>query len=185
MQRFRASDTGAAVLAERRRLLDMLQDRAGLTRLPEGSLGRRYLAFMQEENLSADGLVAPSMQEDINGLGPDGRLLRERMRDMHDLTHVLTGYGRDPLGELCLLAFMFPQTGNLGAALIALMGCAKFAKAGYGKAARAAILQGWRHGRKAAWMPGLDWEGLMARPVEDLRRQFNILAPTGYQAFGL
>jgi ubiquinone biosynthesis protein COQ4 len=185
MRRFRQSPTGAAVLADRRRLLDVLENRVGLMRLAPGSLGRLYAAFMREENLSADGLVAPSMQEDVSALAPEARLLRERMRDMHDLTHVLTGYGRDPLGELCLLAFMFPQTRNLGAALIAFMGWTRFAKAGYGKPARAAILEGWRHGRKAAWLPGLDWEALMARPVDDLRQDFNIAAPTRYREFSL
>ena len=30
----------------------------------------------------------------------------DRLRDIHDLQHVMTGYGRDTLGELCLLSFM-------------------------------------------------------------------------------
>jgi ubiquinone biosynthesis protein COQ4 len=38
---------------------------------------------------------------------------------MHDLFHIVTGYGRDPLGEACLTAFSFAQTGLKGFALIA------------------------------------------------------------------
>jgi ubiquinone biosynthesis protein COQ4 len=181
MRRFVHSDTGGAVMAQRRRLLDALTDRAALLRLPPGSLGRAYLAFMREENLSAEGLVGASMTEDFSRLPPDARLFRERMRDMHDLTHVLTGYGRDGLGELCLLAFMYPQTRNLGMALIVLMGMARFGRGEVARPVRAALLEAWSHGRRAAWLPAADWEALLARPVEDLRREMGVAAPLRYR----
>jgi ubiquinone biosynthesis protein COQ4 len=57
---FQASETGRRVLADRRVLLDVLSDRAYLASLPEGSVGRAYLAFMDAEKLSADGLVMAS-----------------------------------------------------------------------------------------------------------------------------
>ena len=167
--RFAHSPVGAAVLADRRQLLDRLQDQHALAELPEGSLGRAYLAFMREENLSAAGLVDASGIPEEEHLTPDGRLLRERMRDMHDLTHVLTGYGRDGLGEICLLAFMYRQTGNRGGALIALMGMSKFPRGAMGRAARKALFEAFRHGGKPAWMPGLDWEALLAEDLDVLR----------------
>src|ERR1700749_2089387 len=55
--RFLASPVGAKVAAERRALLDALKDRAALAALPDGSFGRVYLAFMQVEQLTAEGLV--------------------------------------------------------------------------------------------------------------------------------
>jgi protein-L-isoaspartate O-methyltransferase len=39
--------------------------------------------------------------------GEDMTLFRERSREMHDLLHIVTGYGRDSLGEACLTAFSF------------------------------------------------------------------------------
>ena len=51
--RFRQTETGRNVLAERRRLLDRLSDRASLGMLPAGTLGRCYYEFMAGENLSA------------------------------------------------------------------------------------------------------------------------------------
>ena len=42
-----------------------------------------------------------------------------RVRDLHDVWHVLTGYGRDALGEMCLVTFSFQETHGLGWALIA------------------------------------------------------------------
>ncbi len=178
--RFIKSPVGAAVTAERRRLLDRLQDHAGLAALQDGSLGRAYLAFMQAEQLTADGLVDASEAGRTGALGADAALFRDRMRDMHDLTHVVTGYGRDGLGELSLLAFMFRHTGNLGGALIALMGMGRFARHGAGGLARAAVFEGFRHGGRARWLPGQDWEALLARPLDEVRRELNIVAPARY-----
>ena len=45
----------------------------------------------------------------------------ERQRDAHDLWHVSTGYGRDPLGELCLLAVTWRQLGNPGILLMSII----------------------------------------------------------------
>ena len=184
LDRFLASPVGAKVVAERRPLLDRLQDRAALAALPQGSLGRAYLAFMEAEQLTADGLVGASEAGRPDTLPPAASLFRDRMRDMHDLTHVLTGYGRDGLGELCLLAFMFRHTGNLGGALIALMGLGKFARLGAGRLARKAVLEAFAHGGKSAWLPGQDWEALLARPLDDVRRDLNIVTPARYQAVG-
>src|SRR5271154_5840317 len=55
--RFRQSEAGRAMLAERRSLLARLSDRASLAALPAGSLGRAYWEFMASENLSAEGLA--------------------------------------------------------------------------------------------------------------------------------
>ena len=180
-RRFKESPVGKAVLAERRALLNALQDSKALAAMPEGSLGRTYLAFMAEENLTADGLVESSQAwGESDQLPPDALLMRERMRDMHDLTHVLTGYGRDGLGELCLLAFMHAHTRNLGQAMIVLMGMARASRGPEGPAVRAAIFQAFRNGRKARWLPGQDWEAMLPRPLEDLRREAGIVAPTRY-----
>src|SRR5579872_5916679 len=120
-RRFQDSAMGARILAEHRSLFATLSDGKALAALPAGTLGHDYHRFMAAENLSPDGLLAPSQIWDDEPVSSDVKLFRERMRDMHDLTHVLTGYGRDPLGELCLLAFTYSHTGNLGMALIVLM----------------------------------------------------------------
>jgi len=44
--------------------------------------------------------------------------LRNRMRDTHDLWHVVTGYKGDLVGEASLLAFLFAQTRNPGVGFI-------------------------------------------------------------------
>ena len=182
LQRFRVTPAGAAVLAERRRLLDRLTDRAALAALPDGSLGRTYLEFMDGEELSADGLVEASGAGRRGAVDVDVALFLDRMRDMHDLTHVVTGYGRDPLGELCLLGFMYRHTGNPGGALIALMGMSRFPGGRLGRLARGALFEGFRQGRQSDWLPGQDWEALLTRPLAEVRRQLSIPVPARYQA---
>src|ERR1700757_2612772 len=56
-RRFAASPAGRKVIGENRRLLDTLSDRTRLKELPGESFGGRYFDFMEEEQLTADGLV--------------------------------------------------------------------------------------------------------------------------------
>ena len=174
--RFRQTSVGQQVLGDRRVLLDRLSDSAGLAALPDGSVGRTYLHFMQAENLSADGLVEASQDWKNEAIPADVALFRDRMRDAHDLTHTLTGYGRDPLGEMCLLAFMNRHSRNLGQLLIIAMNWPRMPAHW-----RAAVREAWRGGAKARWMMALDYEALLARPLEDARRELGIVNPARYQ----
>lgn len=176
-RRFATSATGAQVIREKRRLLDTLSDRAGLAALPEASFGRTYFNFMEKEQLTAAGLVEASQSWETDPVPADVELFRERMRDAHDLTHVLTGYGRDGLGEVCLLAFMHAHNRNAGAALIVLMSLKRMPRV-----ARHAVFEAWRNGRKARWLQDQDFEALLPRPLDEVRHELNIADPTLYRA---
>ncbi|MHB1205038.1 MAG: Coq4 family protein [Rhodospirillaceae bacterium] len=176
-RRFAASPTGADLLRSRPSLLATLRDRAGLARLPEGSVGRGYLDFMEGERLSADGLVQATDEWEGDEALPDLRFFRARMRDAHDLTHILTGYGRDPLGEICLLTYMYAHSRNLGMLMIVAMGWLKMPKF-----ARAAVVEAWRNGRKARWFQDLDFETLLPRPLDEVRHELGVVAPARYIA---
>ena len=89
-----------------------------------GSLGQHYYDFLKSENISAEGLVDAS-EKGLSGLrelSNEEVEFHQRQRDAHDLWHVLTGYGRDALGELCLLAVTYRLLGNPGLLLIILFG---------------------------------------------------------------
>jgi ubiquinone biosynthesis protein COQ4 len=178
-RRFAAGPTGQAILREQRDLLAVLENRAALAALPDGSMGRAYFDFMEQEKLTADGLVTASQSWEQDVVAPDVNLFRNRMRDAHDLTHILTGYGRDPLGELCLLAFMNRHSKNPGQLLIVAMNWTQLPKP-----ARAAVFQAWRGGAKARWFQDLDYEALLARPLEEVRRELAVPSPTRYRALG-
>ena len=179
--RFAATELGQAVLTGRHALLPILADRAALATLPAGSLGRAYLEFVVSESLSAQGLAeAARRRDEMSQATPHERAFRSHLRDCHDLWHVLTGYGRDPLGEVSLLAFTFAQTRLTGLGAIALAGTLRIGRALRRQPVRAAVLDAYRTGRDAQWLPGVDWSALLGRDLEYVRSKLGLLTPHRY-----
>lgn len=44
-----------------------------------------------------------------------------------------------------------------------------------------AILEAYRNGKKAAWLPGVDWEAMLKLPLDEVRRTLNIKPPLVYK----
>jgi ubiquinone biosynthesis protein COQ4 len=180
--RFIKTETGRRVVAEKRDLIKLLNDRERLRNMPEGTLGRTYYEFMAEENLTADGLVAASEEAPRRNDRPEGAMLfGDRMRDSHDLWHVTTGYGRDGLGELSQLAFYYAQTRNRGIGFIVLMGARKAHQEAPKVGIWRAVREGYRLGKKARWFPAADWEALLEKPVEEVRAALGMGVPAIYR----
>ena len=170
-QRFRATAIGRETLAGRDRLMPLLA----------GSLGRAYLDFVVSENLSAQGLAEAARQRDeMSAATADEQAFRRRLRDSHDLWHVLTGYGRDPLGEVCLLAFTYAQTRQNGIGVIALLGAFRIGRVLRGLPVRAAVLEAYRAGRDAAWLPAEDWGPRMPQDLSRARESLKVTAASQY-----
>jgi ubiquinone biosynthesis protein COQ4 len=103
-----------------------------------------------------------------------------RMRDTHDLWHAATGYSGDVLGELALLAFTFAQVWNPAVGLIIGLGLIKTLGEAGGEAARATILDGFKRGLRAQWLPAQAWERLLPLPVSVVRERLALGAPPVY-----
>lgn len=180
--RFRSTELGQAVLAGRHALLPILADRTALAALPAGSLGRAYLDFVVAESLSAQGLAeAARKRDEMSQATPDEQNFRRHLRDSHDLWHVLTGYGRDPLGEVSLLAFTFAQTRLTGLGAIAFLGTFRIGRVLRGQPVRAAVQDAYRTGRDAQWLPGIDWTTLLGEDLERVRGKLGLKAPERYK----
>ncbi len=176
---------GRELLRQKPDILSLLGDRDALRAMPEGSVGRAYLKFVETQSLSADGLVAAS--EEVprgrgSGLNPEERWLGNRLRDIHDLQHVVCGYGRDPLGELCLLSFMVTQTPNRGIAFIIFMARRKARQAAVSFSVDDCIEEGRRIGEAATWFATVNWEERLAEPLDQIRGELGVLKPTLYRA---
>jgi ubiquinone biosynthesis protein COQ4 len=179
-ERFTRSRTGARLLAERPRLLARLQDREALAALPEGSLGRAYLAFMMRDGLTPDGLVEASAVVDRSAEGDDvSAWIGERMRDSHDLWHVVTGYRGDLLGEAALLAFSWAQTHTPGIGVLATVAFVRVDDPD----GRRLILDGLLRGVRAAWLPAVAWETLLAEDLDVVRARLRVGPPAVYEPF--
>jgi len=102
------------------------------------------------------------------------------MNTLHDVRHVVAGYGQEPLGELCLLAFRFAQSRHLGMAFFAVAWGLKTARAHRDQPILAAVWEGYRRGRSAVWMDDLAWEQLLREPLAEVRRLFGLGRPVVY-----
>ncbi|MGC6472784.1 MAG: Coq4 family protein [Parvibaculales bacterium] len=181
--RFEKAPIADKILAEPH-LIEMLCDRPYLQALPEGSLGRTYFDFTQVENITPDGLVQASEDglSHVRKFTPEQEKFHLRQRDAHDLWHVVTGYGRDQLGELCLLGVTYKMIDNPGFLLIILFGLMQNRKMNPQVSIMSALREAFRNGGRMAWLPEIDWRDAMARPLEDLRAEWNVLPPHTYHA---
>jgi ubiquinone biosynthesis protein COQ4 len=179
-RRFQALPLGRQILREQRQLLAVLQDRSKLASMPADSLGRAYAAFTSSEQITAEGLVLASAPEDADYESAELQLYGERLRDMHDLWHTSTSYGSDAFGEVCLLAFTYAQTRNRGVGIIAIVGMLKLTRE-LGASVLGAVWRAYRDGRRAAWLPGQDWESLLNLPLSEVRKRLRLVEPLRYE----
>ena len=144
----------------------------------------RHYDFVHGEDLSADGLIASSdtasREELYKGLSADEAWLADRLRDIHDLQHVMTGYGRDPVGELSLLSFMTTQTPNRGIRFIIWIAKWKYLREVPQFDVRDLINEGARIAQRAQWMAEIEWEQRLAEPLEQVRQELGFEPPERY-----
>jgi ubiquinone biosynthesis protein COQ4 len=176
-QRFAAHPEGHRLLEERPSLLNALKDRPALRAMPAGSFGRRYAEFMEEGNLTAEGLVEADVMADRPNppeqIDPNREYYGDRIRDMHDLWHVLTGYGRDEAGEAANLAFTVGQIPTYGIVAIVLAAAAIGPK-DLRMTWQRYLIRAWRRGRRASMLPVARYEELLPLPLDEVRRLLGI-----------
>ena len=182
-EQFRQSPAGAKMLEEKKELLDTLVDRDALSQLPAGSFGRAYLDFLARENISPEGLIeAGEHVRDDEEADTDEGFVGRRLRDMHDTWHVLTGYGRDGFGELCVLSFSNGQNWNPGFAAIIGIGILNISKGASLFKVIAATREAYRHGKLAKWLLEEDFDALFPLPLHEVRAKLNIKDPLIYKS---
>ena len=181
-RRLLTTANGGRLAYERVELAPRLMDDAWLDSFAPGTVGAAYRQFVRSENISAEGLAEISRARYGKAeIAHPHAWFGRRTRDAHDLWHILSGYHRDGLGEACLVAFSYAQTGSLGWALIAVGAAARTRRGAKHPYARA-IWQGYQRGKAAKWLAGEDYERLMAEPLDAARRRLNITPATLYDA---
>ncbi len=183
---FLATETATdfIVREDRLGLADMLDDHARWDDCGPGTVARTYIDFMEREGLTANGLVDESYGWRPREERPQDQLewYFNRLRDTHDLFHVLTSYGRDALGEAALLGFSFEQNHNLGVKFIAYAAANQIKKQTGTKAPIfSAINEGRRLGKEAAKLAHMDVEAVMREDLEAARKRLNIGEPVVYR----
>lgn len=181
-QRFLRTEVGARLDAERVNYGGILADREMLGRQADGSLARAYLDFMAAENLDMDLLTQAEAQANAStlALDPSRRLYMLNGIVLHDLLHVVTGYGRDAVGEACLLTFTAEQFSLRG---VGLMGHAIGVReqAAHPRTPVLAMLgEAKRIAREAVWGGEVDWREYLPRPIAAAREALSLRPPRLY-----
>lgn len=182
-RQFLGSERGKAVVVGEPSLVNLLDDHATLRSTHEGSLAQAYCDFMEREGLTAQGLVDEfeRFMADRPQYDDQFSLYLDRLRDTHDLLHVLTGYGRDALGEQCVLAFTYSQQPALAHLLIAYAGAWEIAKRTPAAPIFRAVREAQRLGKACPRVAELPVRELLPLPLEQVRAMLNITPPLYYR----
>ena len=183
-RRLLSTPQGGRLAYEREEFCQRLSDTAWLNSFGPGTVGEAYREFIAPRGLTAEGLAEESRKTadgEIDAPHPFAWYGR-RMRDVHDVWHVLTGYSTDGLGEACVVAFSYSQTKSLGFALIAHAGAYQYEKIRNGHPYRKAVMEAFRNGKRAAWLPEVDYVKLFGEDLEAARARLNITPATVYHS---
>lgn len=174
--RFMASPVAAKVLEADKELIEVQSDREYLASLPEGSLGKEFLKFM-DENLD---FYAGYQFDQYKGAWSDvmdteaKKRFSSRLFACHDFVHLTVGWSRMILGEAHAAAFHSTKYQNDSNAFkfLVTMGHLKvllttkdfttflmFCKS---------IQEAKRLSKKMAFIPTIDWESMMHLPLQEV-----------------
>jgi ubiquinone biosynthesis protein COQ4 len=162
LDRIAADPAGKRLLDEQPRIDTKHVDFDALRALPEGTLGREYTRFLDTNGISADVFQPPSTVTDARV-----SYIMLRIRQTHDLWHVLTGYTPDVAGEVLLQAFTYAQLGAPSALAITIVGTLRHGRKTprFGRRLVSAL----RRGKRAKKLATFYWEDHWGDSLADLR----------------
>ncbi len=160
------SEEGGRMIREQPTIDSKHVDYEALRKLPDGTLGREYVRFLDVNHLDPDLFHAPP------GLPQIPAYVAQRMRQTHDIWHVLTGYTPDVPGEVALQAFSFAQSRTPLSLLIAFFGSLRNSVKHPGIIGKS--IDGYRRGKRAAFLPSVWLEEMWALPLEEARKRLSI-----------
>jgi ubiquinone biosynthesis protein COQ4 len=142
---------------------------ANLDQKLESTLGNIYARHMISQKLQPDFYDPVPIVDDMS-------YVMMRMRETHDLWHVITGFDTSVPGELGLQAFMFAQLNTplapiliCGRSLIATFKNPKEVPEIFDKVAK-----GWQMGKNALPIFALDWGKNWDKALLTLRQEYRI-----------
>lgn len=148
-------------------------DIADLLRLPADTLGGAYARHMTRLGLRPDFYDKVTPRHKLH-------YLRLRLRQTHDIWHVLTGFDTGEFGEVGLQAFYFAQVTNGQSVLIGVGAMLKsILRARFGDVEKfvEVFCEGYAMGRRARSLLAVKWEEIWEEPLETLRQRCAIAVP--------
>jgi ubiquinone biosynthesis protein Coq4 len=147
-------------------------DLEALAQLPPDSLGYQYANMLIQGGFKA--VFFPQLPSD-----DPLDYVRLRVRQTHDIWHVVTGFGTDELGEIAVQAFGLAQMHYPTAALILLSGVISAIKHPENfEHTTQKISEGYNLGQHARPFLGQKWELAWEKPVAQWRTDLNVSLST-------
>ncbi|XP_042537200.1 ubiquinone biosynthesis protein COQ4 homolog, mitochondrial [Dipodomys merriami] len=168
----RRDPEGAQILQERPRISLSTLDLGRLRSLPEGSLGREYLRFLDMNRVSPD-TRAPTRFVDDEELA----YVIQRYREVHDMLHTLLGMPTNILGEIVVKWFEAVQTGLPMCILGALFGPIRLSTQSLQVLVSELIPWAIQNGRRSPCVLNLYYERRWEQPLQALREELSITPP--------
>ncbi|XP_031610336.1 ubiquinone biosynthesis protein COQ4 homolog, mitochondrial isoform X1 [Oreochromis aureus] len=170
--RMRNDPEGYAVLTERPRIRLSTLDLTKMASLPDGSFGREYLRFLEDND------VTPDSRADVKFVDNEElAYVMQRYREVHDLLHTLLGMPTNMLGEVAVKWFEAAQTGLPMCALGAVLGPLRLNASRLQSLFTSLGPWALQSGRRARCVLSIFYERRWEQSLEDLQRELNIEPP--------
>lgn len=166
-----AHPTGRRILRQRPRISSRTLSVEKLRALPENTVGRAYVGWLDREGVSPDTRSAVRYIDD-----EECAYVMQRYRECHDFYHALTGLPVFREGEVALKAFEFANT------VIPMTGLSMLAVGTMKPKERErfwSIYLPWavKNGLRGGDIINVFWEEQLERDVDDLRQELGIERP--------
>jgi ubiquinone biosynthesis protein COQ4 len=166
-----ADPTGRRILRDRPRITSKTLSMEQLRKLPEKSVGRVYVGWLDREGVTPDTRSAVRYIDN-----EECAYVMQRYRECHDFYHALTGLPVFREGEVALKAFEFANT------LLPMTGLSMLAVSTMKAKERSrfwSIYLPWalRNGARSSEVINIYWEEELESDVEDLRKRLGIEQP--------
>uniref|UniRef100_A0A3P9LCL8 Ubiquinone biosynthesis protein COQ4 homolog, mitochondrial n=1 Tax=Oryzias latipes TaxID=8090 RepID=A0A3P9LCL8_ORYLA len=170
--RMRNDPEGLTILTERPRIRLSTLDLKNMASLPDGSFGREYLRFLEDNSVTPDSRAQVRFVDD-----EELAYVMLRYREVHDLMHTLLGMPTNMLGEVVVKWFEAAQTGLPMCALGAVLGPLRLNARRLQSLFTSLGPWALRNGRRARCVLSIFYERRWDQNLEDLRQELHIEPP--------
>ncbi|KAF7186646.1 Ubiquinone biosynthesis protein COQ4, mitochondrial [Pseudocercospora fuligena] len=166
-----SNSTGRRILRDKPRITSQTLSMEMLRKLPENTVGRAYVNWLDKEG------VTPDTRDQVRYIDdPEEAYVMQRYRETHDFTHAITGLPVIIEGELAVKAFEFTNT------LLPMTGLSLFAIVRLKPVERKRFFETYlpwalRNGLKAEEVVNVYWEEELETDVDELRTRLGIEMP--------
>ncbi|ORX96252.1 coenzyme Q biosynthesis Coq4 [Basidiobolus meristosporus CBS 931.73] len=163
---------GRRILRERPVLNSKTLNLPGLRTLPDGTFGREYVRWLDEQQVTPDTRAPVHYVDD-----PELAYVIRRYRETHDFYHALTGIGISVEDELALKWFEFAQTGLPMTLLGSVFGPLRLPSVERKHLFEVYVPWAIRCGSNAKFLMNVMYEESFDKPLDEFRKELGIYLP--------